>query len=248
MKWIIISVIVALTVLVFYGIYSVRRKIRTVSKSFFGTDSFIEGYKNQKEILSDEPKSVSGMTRIYLPMIMKDFPEFNYDEFKTKAENMLMSAFDAITNENKDLVMNGSKDIIHSVSLIICNNINSGYKETYKNVKIHQTEICGYKKMNGTCVITLQSAVEYFHYIEKEDKLMTGDKQLKEQTRYNTDIVYIQDVSKLEGESQTAFVGAVCPNCGAPVSSLGNKYCEYCGSEIKTVNVNVWAINKYIKL
>ena len=32
-----------------------------------------------------------------------------------------------------------------------------------------------------------------------------------------------------------------CPNCGAPVTNLGAKFCEYCGAGIVELNVHAWS-------
>ena len=39
-----------------------------------------------------------------------------------------------------------------------------------------------------------------------------------------------------------------CPNCGAPVTRLGSKFCEYCGSGLREISVRVWSINKITEI
>lgn len=57
--------------------------------------------------LSLERKSVSGMTSIYEPLILEDFPDFNKELLYQKVESGLMNIFNTIENqkisENKDL-------------------------------------------------------------------------------------------------------------------------------------------------
>ena len=36
-------------------------------------------------------------------------------------------------------------------------------------------------------------------------------------------------------------IGINCPNCGAPVKNLGQKYCDYCGTGIREINVRSWS-------
>lgn len=38
-------------------------------------------------------------------------------------------------------------------------------------------------------------------------------------------------------------LGLNCPNCGAPISTLGHKHCEYCGSPVIEYNINVWTFS-----
>ncbi len=224
-----------------------KRSVRRISRQAFGTDSLIDGYKKQKRELSQIPKSVCAMTRVYLPQILRDFPEFNYEQFKIRAENMLRSALSAISSNKAELLINASSDLKEKLSLVIEENVRLDRREAFEDVKIHQTEITSYKKQSGTCVITLQSSVGHLHYITAGGKLIEGDKEIVEQVRYNTDLVYIQDLKKV-GSSYNNAVGTSCPNCGAPITNLGAKACEYCGMAVSGINVYVWAISDYKKI
>ena len=240
---IVIAIVLPIIILITY----IRYKLRDFSRKIFGTNSLIDGYKNQKELLSETPKSICAMTSVYLPLIQRDFPEFNYEEFKVKAENMLKSALVSISNGNVGLFINALENLINSVSLIISNNKSLRQIEYYKDITIYKTGITDYKKQSGTCVITLQSAISYLHYIKKDGNIVEGSSELTEQCLYNVDIVYIQDKTKMDSDISTS-IGTNCPNCGAPITSLGEKYCSYCGTMVRVVNVKVWSINKYQKL
>ena len=76
-------------------------KVRQISREFFGTSSLIEGLKRQEALEDDTPKSVSGMTRVELPRIEKDFPEFHWPEWKQRCENQLKGYLEAL--EHRDL-------------------------------------------------------------------------------------------------------------------------------------------------
>ena len=47
----------------------VREKLRRFSRAAFGTDSIAEGFEQQAKELAVTPKSVSAMTRIFLPQM-----------------------------------------------------------------------------------------------------------------------------------------------------------------------------------
>ena len=100
-------------------------------------------------------------------------------------------------------------------------------------------------KRDGRCVISIQSAVEYFYYKTASGKLISGDKEYKKQTRYKMELVYIQDIDMLDNAGIGSAVGTTCPNCGAPVRSLGAKKCEYCGSYVEPVNIKVWKLQSF---
>lgn len=229
-----------------YIIYRiVKAKLRELSRAAFGTDSFAEGWKRQTEELAATPKSVSGMTKIYAPKIQRDFPDFNIEEFKNMAENMLISALMAISAGQDTLLKDGAEEIRWQVDNRIADNKQSGIREVYERIKIHQTEITAYQKKQGTCMITFQSAVEYLFYKEKDGTLTEGDKNHLTQTKYNIELMYIQDV-QMTGE-QTA-TGTTCPNCGAPITNLGAMYCEYCGLAVTAVNVKVWKLHQFYEV
>lgn len=228
------------------GIYiTVRRKIRMVSRLAFGTDSLIEGIKSQEDRLATTPKSVTGMTSLCLPQIQRDFPEFSLAEFVQKSENLLRASLAAVEMQDIAQLKQASGDLQSQIQLRIQDDRRRGIREHFQRMKVHQTEIARYQKKEGCCVITLQSAVEYEYW---EDALEEGKgpKELAQrrmkQTRYDMELMYVQDVSRLQpGQTATA---AVCPQCGAPVSRLGSKYCEYCGSGIETINSRVWSLNR----
>ncbi len=218
-----------------------KHRIKMLSRSLFGTDSLIEGYNREKDRLAVEPKSVSGMTRLLEPQIRKDFPEFNWEQFKVKAENMLESVFLAVDTGNIDKLCEASGDIREQVRNKIEMNKSEDISECFENIKIHQTEITRYEKKGGKCIITFQSAVGYRHYAEKNGVVTDGDKNRLTQTKYNTELMYIQDPSKVAGDA----VGAKCPNCGAPITNLGAKHCEYCGGAVIPIDIKVWTLSKY---
>lgn len=172
-----------------------QRRASDLATTVWGTDD-IKEIVNQNDLeVRETPKSVSAMTSVYLPMLQRDFPDLNWDEFKNNAVNEL----------KKHLSM------------------------SYDTFKIHKTEMYRYVKNAGTCTVIFQSSVEY---------MLDG---LKNQTRYNTHMVYIQN-GELSGDA-SAF-STTCPNCGAPISTLGNMKCEYCDSLITPVNVKVWRLLK----
>lgn len=229
----------------FYGYHAIRTKIESFSRAAFGTKSLVEGLEQQADLIAETPKSVSGMTRIFEPQIQKDFPDFNLVQFKNKAENMLISALQAISAGNVSLLRETSNELTEQVRNQIQANAAEGVTETYRQIHIHRTEITNYVKREGKCIITFQSAVEYFHYKEKEGRVTDGDKERKQQTKYNIEVMYIQNekLAKLDNA-----VGTTCPNCGAPIVKLGALYCEYCGTAVTPINLKVWTLHRYYEV
>lgn len=238
----IIGLLVAVIVLLL--LYELIRKIKN-SALFWVLRYFKEGMQQQEEELATTPKSIAGMTKIYEPQIHRDFPEFNWLEFKNKAENMLCSAFLAIDGEDIRRLKDASKELKEQVEIKIQQNQAERIQEHYENVVIHDTEITRYEKKQGKCIITLQSAVGHRHYKVKDGKVISGKQNLDEQTKYNIEILYIQDPELVS--SNKAF-GISCPHCGAPITSLGIMVCEYCGSGVTPINKQVWSLNRFYEV
>ena len=236
-----LGVFAGIVVLGVVGGLTIRNKLRNVSRQLFGTESIVDGLNKQADIAAETPKSVSGMTRLMEPQIMRDFPDFNWSEFKHKAENMLTSALLAISSEQPEKLVDASEDVKNQVLNIIADNQAAQVREVYNNIKIHQTEISNYRKDKGNCIIVIQSAVEYYHYKVSGDHVTEGSKERKVQTKYNVELLYVQDGE--EKEFDNAFT-TTCPQCGAPVRGLGNMICEYCGAHVVPINTKVWSLHK----
>ncbi|NLG05856.1 MAG: zinc-ribbon domain-containing transport protein [Clostridia bacterium] len=244
MNFIILILLIAVVFTVIAGVgYIIYRIKGLADNASFALNALEAGLKEQAEELEHTPKSVNGMTSLCLPRIIADFPAFNWNEFKQKAENMLKSAFLALTQDDITKLTNASADLRNQISLSIAANKEQCQKEVFRDVKIHQTEIATYRKMGGTCVITLQTSVGYYHYIEKSGSIICGSKDVKQQVRYSVELQYIQDVEKI-AEGETAL-GVTCPNCGAPITGVGQKTCAYCGLAVTEININAWALNRY---
>lgn len=234
---IVLLLILAILVLVFYGVSRVKR----FSRQLFGTDDIIQGVKKAQEDAASTPRSVSAMTRIALPQIVSDFPDFQYDEMKKRAENALTQYLQALTAQDVEILQEGNGDLKEQLRSQISSAVSQGKCEHFTQVKIHQTEIARYRKEAGRCIVTFQSAVESFHYVTDEANVVVrGSDHTLEQSRYNTDLVYIQNRALAKDAADNA-IGITCPNCGAPVTNLGAKFCEYCGAGIIELNVHAWS-------
>ena len=159
----------------------------------------------------------------------------------------MKSALRAIDARDEALLVDASEELHRQISLRVAELKESGQREYFRNIAIHQTEIAHYQKEGGTCAILVQSAVGCLHYTENAaGELVSGSRERKVQTKYNTELVYIQDAALLQ-DGATA-VGVTCPNCGAPVTRLGSKFCEYCGSGLREISVRVWSINRIAEI
>lgn len=241
MNKIIAALLIVLIVLILYLVYRGKRTIEQWSIAFFGTKSLKKGMEKQMDLLSETPKSVSGMTKICLPQIQRDFPGFNYTEMKANAENTILSYFRAISESDPSCLTISSEELKEAVKLQIQDNRLQKKHKIYSGVTIHKTEISRYLKEKGLCKIILESALEYYYKETDEAGHVIDDNHgRKIQTKYVSDLAYVQNIEEV-GEDKN-HISLSCPNCGAPVSRLGAKYCEYCSTLLEEIQVRVWKI------
>lgn len=156
------------------------------------------------------------MTSIYLPQILQDFPEFNWEEQQTAVEAKVQLFLEA-------------------------QNV-----EAAGAVRIHRTVISRYQKYGGTASILCETAAEYWPqaenghvcggmYRKQEPQKMT--QVHKKQTVCAAELLYVYDPG-LSG----AAASVICPNCGAPVEKLGAKQCRYCGSVLHVSGIMAWTV------
>lgn len=240
--------ITAFVVILFFsivgiGAYSVYRKakntVSSYSRMLFGTDNPMEGMKKVELENAGTPKSVASATGLYLPQIMKDFPQFHYDEMKTRAENVLTSYLRSIDERNASILTEGTEELRESLRMRIQALKNREAKEHFQRIRIHKTEISQYRREKGRCSVILQSSVEYIHYVEADGKILSGRSDMKEQSRYNVEVSYIQDRDVVEN-TEDSGLGLNCPNCGAPLPGLGAKKCLYCDTPVVEFNIRTW--------
>ncbi len=222
------------------GFLVIRNKVRKYSKKMFGTVDLKKAARDIEYDVTHTPKSVSSMTSVALPQILRDFPDFNYDEMKRQAEAVVCSYLRAIDRNDPSELKYAGEELTDSLTGYIEALRNEEVRENYDEIKIHRTEIAGYNKRNGRCIVTYQTALQCKHYVlNDEGKVIRGDNEHLYQTKFNTELIYVQDRNKIKSTYDYAL-GVNCPNCGAVISTLGQKHCEYCGTAIVELNIKAW--------
>ncbi len=245
---IITIILVLLAALIYYAVKKVIHHVKRTLHIALRTASVMQGIEQSRNEQMLSPKSVSGMTRIYLPQIERDFPAFHYDECRQKAETILKSIFLCLNSSNIQLLKHASDALKQQVSVQIESLRQQDACAHYSNITIHRTEISDYIKQNGRCVIVFQSAVGHIHYITQNSTVIDGSKTTVQQEKYNIELHYVQNTEALSNYAQSRSIGLTCPNCGAPITQLGQKTCAYCGSGIVELNAYAWEFCRYEKL
>jgi hypothetical protein len=235
MGWLlIVELLVVLLLLggIVFCIIFITRTVRGFLQTYFHADNLKDAIENSKIEDENTHKSISSMESIYLDKIDKDFPDMNLNELKSKAEANIINVLDTIEAKNMDKLKNKNEKVVEFTQ----NKIDDlkDEKVTIDDIKIHKTLLSKYEVSGAIATIEISSSLEYFY---KKGK----DVGHKVQTRFKTEFIYIIDVSKLH--NNVKGLGLNCPNCGAPVKSLGHKHCDYCNTGIVEIVNRVWIIN-----
>ncbi len=240
---IVLVLLLVIIIAIYIAVQKIREKIRRFSRMAWGTDSLSDGVEAMRREYASTLKSVSAMTGLYLPKITRDFPEFKHDEMKQRAENVLMHYLMGIDRENASLLTDGNRQLKEKLQAEIDMRKAAGKREHFRSIDIHRTEISTYQKKQGRCIVTYQSAVQYYHGIsERNSGKSENIDKLPTQSKYDIDLIYVQDERLVEDERDHGL-GLNCPNCGAPISTLGAKNCEYCGTPVVELNLHVWSFS-----
>ena len=212
---------VLIGVLIFIGFcvfvyFFIRHKIRkTLNRAGFQGMNLMDVIEEARLEDQEVPKSLSSMDRIYLENIRKDFPDISIEELKRNAESNLLDTYRAIEKKDSSSLKGKLKSFADKMISEY-----QGRDISFDEFHIHNTVISKYQKEGGVATITLASSFQYY-FTEK-------GKRVKTQDRVREEYIYVYDMSKVD--SNLKNLGIHCPNCGAPITTLGEKSCQYCGS------------------
>lgn len=209
--------------------------------------TIIGAAKNAKQVAKEDAyrtKSVSGITKLLEPEILRDFPDFNKGLLYSVAESNLRKIFSAIENKSLSNIENDNDLILLLPKLREeINDLKERKVEIkYDDIIFHEYAIKNYIKSRGMATIEISTTLEYYYKnSDKKDDLWDN---IKRQTRYTCQFVYIYDEKKLEKKNKNIIV-INCPNCGAPLRNLEIGECEYCTSHFEPINLKLWKMSSY---
>ena len=240
MKVLLAILIVLLVIILVIAIFVVtlKNKVKNFLNKYFNTNDLKKAIEVSEIEYQNTPKSLSGMEAIALPLIEKDFPNLNINELKGMVDASIINYFEMLESKEYKDINNASESVKEYIKSQI-NDLKSDDSIKYVSLKIHKTIIHKYEKKNGLAVISFQTALEYL-YKKNNDSLK------KIQDRFYTEYIYIIDSKK--ADSKIKAIGLNCPNCGAPINSLGNKICSYCGSGVVDLVKYTWLLNQIKKI
>lgn len=217
-------------IFVFFFFYF-KYKFKNFLQKYFNTGDLKEAIKKSEITASETPKSISSMEPILKEKLARDFPDTNINYFRKEAERLIIDSLKAIEDNSTE-----GLDYNYKIIAWINSKIKKNKKDNvhFNSIKFHQTSLSGYSKNGVVATIVFSSSLEYM--LEKN-----GGVSEKVQDRYKVEFIYVIDVDKVSDDVKS--LGLNCPNCGAPVKTLGAKYCTYCGTGITELVDRVWTLN-----
>lgn len=219
-KFIIIAAIIVVIIIVITNM--IKRIHRKITTNVISPIRDIVNGINQVRTSVDngdfeEKKSVGGATSLYLPKIMKDFPQFHKEdaesEVKTVLENYLYYRYGTATEFNTSLVN----------------------QNLFKNLTKESSGNVSQMVFNGIAIYAYEKSKEYATILYKVSVGFNIDSKRIE-TRYS--VKYTNQLS----EHEIASVGMKCPNCGAPLGETKYVACPYCNAKIIKDTIMNWAV------
>ena len=136
---IILVLVLAVFAAGFIAYRKISSKVREFSQLAFGTNDILKGLKKVETESQVTPKSVSAATGLYLPNIMRDFPDFHYDEMKTRAENLLTSYLHGISTLDVGCLTEGTSELKDKLNMKIEMLKSAEKREHFENIKIQSS-------------------------------------------------------------------------------------------------------------
>lgn len=232
------------------GVLIVRAKLNSMTKRYLGMNLKQTGDligKGLKDEVST-PKSISNVSAMYKPMLMRDFPDMSYERFLEIANSSFLSVLTAIEEETTDKLRNATDSLKERVSNIISDNRGRNVIEHFDEIKIHRTAIAHYSSSSDTAKAIFEISFQCKHFFEGSKKKKEAEAENPTQYAASITLCYGQ---KYQEDTTTMTFAHNCPNCGAPVYSVGGRMmkCKYCGTGVTEEIHKSWLADsfKFIK-
>jgi len=235
-------VIAIIFLAIFALVMFIKHKINSAAKKYLGmglketADMIGKGLKEE----TTTPKAISNVSAVYKPRLMRDFPDMTYERFIEMANSALYSILTRIERESTSGIENATDTLKSQVYDRICDNHDRNVIEHFDNIKIHRSGISNYKSTSDTATADFEISFQCIHYFEGKDKVPENLTQLAAKVTLSYGREFRED-------SKSLTYSHNCPNCGAPVYSVGGKMlkCQYCGTGITEEVYKSWLVSGF---
>lgn len=235
-------VIAVIVIAIFCGVMFIKHKLNSVTRKYLGmglketADLIGQGFKDEVST----PRAISNVSAMYKPQLMRDFPDMTYERFLEMANSALVSILTAIEREETSRLENVTDSLKNQVYDRICDNHGRNLIEHFDEIRLHRTDISNYKTTSDTAVAVFEISFQCLHYFEGKDKVPQNPSQLAASVTLSYGREYAED-------SKSLTYSHNCPNCGAPVYSVGGRMmkCLYCGTGVTEEVYKSWLVSAY---
>ena len=210
--------IVLIIILVGAGLVALRYVVRAALKVGNLASTVTSIIKKADLEVETTPKSLSSAEPLLMDRIRRDFPEYNPELIRQRVMKDAKTFYES-AQAGKCLYTDGISDQLKERLT------SSLPPDVDRDIKVHKVALSAYDDASADRVLTFQAAVSF-----KDSSNVTRQRRLilKYLAAWSTDTV-------------TGVKKANCPNCGAPVPTVGAKVCRYCGTALK-----VWAGTQWL--
>lgn len=146
------------------------------------------------------------MTRIALPQIVSDFPDFEYNEMKQRAENALMQYFEAVTAQDVTILQEGNEDLKEQLRSQIRALVSQEKMGTFYAGKDSSDGDRPVSERSWPLHRDIPVGGGKFSLCDRCSTCRgAGSDHILEQSRYNVDLVYIQNRDLAKGNTDGAL-------------------------------------------
>jgi hypothetical protein len=237
-----IIVIAVIALVIFIIVMIIKRKIESATRRYLGmglretADLLGQGLREE----TTTPKAISNVSAIYKPQLMRDFPDMTYERFLEMANTALVSVLTAIESGNEDRIENATDSLKSIIRDRIRDNNGRNLVEHFDDIQLHRTAISDYKTTSDTATADFEISFQCLHFFEGKDKVPASPVQLAARVSLSYGREFAEDSSSLTYSHN-------CPNCGAPVYSVGGRMmkCTYCGTGVTEEVYKSWLVSAY---
>lgn len=199
------------------ALYVVSVAVRWIVRVGRKAEGLIDEIKTADEKARTTPRSLTSVESLLLPQVLKDFPEYNSAVIAQRVKTDARLYYESAA-AGELLYKNGVSTALRE-NIRLPENVKGG-------IIVHKVALTAYNKSQRDRLITYQAAVQYD---TKDDDV--------NQVRLN-----LQYIAAYTNDFQNEIKVIKCPNCGAPVPSVGDKVCRYCGAALRVSAGQGWVL------
>lgn len=204
-------------------IYGIMRILSFVAQGYSKVSDLVDDIRKGDAEAQATPRSLSNVDRIVIPQILRRFPEYDNELMVRRAvmdgDSYLKSLLSGVSSFTEKDGVRSFLEMIEETAEKAKNTVN------WTDPRVHSAAVSKFEDNGDLCYVTYQ--VSYQYSVEG----YTYQRKLA--------VKYIAAESP---DYEKKIQVYKCPNCGAPVSQIGQKVCRYCGIALKTAAPLSWFI------